>query len=46
MLSAPFPKKRTHNLGPLYFLKNDVLEGLGGRKVGGKCGSSKGVLCA
>jgi len=45
MLSAPFTKKQTHNLGPIYFPKNDVLEGVGGRKVVGKCGSSKGVVC-
>jgi len=25
--------------------KNDVLEGVGGRKTGGKCGASKGVVC-
>jgi len=26
--------------------KNHVLEGVGVRRVGGKCGASKGVVCA
>jgi len=45
MISAPFTKKRTHNLGQIYFQKNDLLEDVGGKEVGGKCGASKGVVC-
>jgi hypothetical protein len=45
MLIAPFTKKQTHNLGPIYFQKNDVLEGVRGRKVAGKCGANKVVVC-
>ena len=44
MLFAPFTKKRTHNLGPIYLQKNDVLEldDVGGWEVGAKCSVMQG----
>jgi len=44
MLYAPFTKKRTHNLGPIYLQKNDVLEldGVGKWEVGAKCSVMQG----